>query len=173
MNPIPATTAAAEINRLHEEAKGYSVASRQALHGALTAAWQAGQLLLAEKKRVRCSMGLGAWLLWLEANFRGAARTAQRYMRLAQCVADIDFLRGMSLRKAYYRLGIATETKTPGMRPLAHRLPAYIILANKLVRALKHHQGKTAEEQGEAYRRDLWALYETLRPWFASAPRKS
>jgi hypothetical protein len=173
MNPTPATTVAAEINRLHEEAKGYSAASRQALHGALTAAWQAGQFLLAEKKRVRRCMGPGAWLLWLEANFRGAARTAQRYMRLAQCVADIDFLRGMSLRQAYYRLGIATETKTPGMRPLAHGLPAYIMLANRLVRALKHQPGKTAEELGEVYRRDLRVLYEMLRPWFASAPHKT
>ena len=173
MNPTPATTVAAEINRLHEEAKGYSVASRQALHGALTAAWQAGQLLLAEKKRVRHSMGPSGWLLWLEANFRGAARTAQRYMKLARCVTDVAFLQGMSLRQAYARLGIATEPKTPGMRPLAHRLPAYVILASKLVRVLKHQRGKTPEEQGEVYRRDLRTLYETLRPWFASAPHKT
>ncbi len=170
MNPTSATTVAAEINRLHEEAKRCSVASRQALHGALTAAWQAGQLLLAERMRVRHCMGHGAWLLWLESNFRGTARTAQRYMRLAQCVADIDSLQGMSLRQAYARLGVATEPKTPAKRPLAHRLPAYIILANKLVRALKPQLGKTAEEQGEAYRRDLRALYEKLRPWFESTP---
>ena len=88
MNPSPATTAAAEINRLHEEAKGCSVASRKALQGALAAAWHAGQLLLVEKKRVNHKMGRGAWCLWLETNFRGAERTAQRYMRLAECVAD-------------------------------------------------------------------------------------
>jgi len=166
MSPTPATAIAAEINRLHEEAKGCSVASRQALHDALTAAWRAGQLLLAERKRVRHGMGHGAWLLWLEANFHGTARTAQRYMRLARCVADIDLLQGMSLRQTYVRLGIATEPKTPGKRPLTHRLPAYITLANKLVRALKPQPGKTADEQGEAYRRDLRALYEKLRPWF-------
>ena len=108
MNPSPATTAAAEINRLHEEAKGCSVASRKALQGALAAAWHAGQLLLVEKKRVRRSMGPGAWCLWLETNFRGAERTAQRYMRLAECVADIAFLQGMSLRQAYARLGVST-----------------------------------------------------------------
>jgi hypothetical protein len=44
------------------------------------------------------------------------------------------------------------------------------ILANKLVRALKPQLGKTTEEQGEAYRRDLRALYEKLRPWFESTP---
>ena len=170
MNPAPATTVAAEINRLHEQAKGCSVASRQALHEALAAAWHAGQLLLAEKKRVRRSMGPGAWLLWLEANFRGSVRTAQRYMKLAQCVADIAFLQGMSLRQAYARLGVPTEPKTPSMRGLSHRLPVHIVLAGKLVRALKRRPGKTVEEQVEGYRLDLRTLYEKLRPWFESAP---
>jgi hypothetical protein len=166
MSPTPAPAAATEINHLHEEAERCSVASRQALHGALTAAWRAGQLLCVERKRVLRDMERGAWLLWLEANFRGTVRTAQRYMRLARCVADIDLLQGMSLRQTYARLGIATEPKTPGKRPLTHRLPAYITLANKLVRALKPQPGKAADEQGETYRRDLRALYEKLRPWF-------
>ena len=165
-----AVTPAAEINRLHEEAKRCACASREALHGALVAAWQAGQLLVEERKRVFHTMGPGAWLLWIEANFRGTARTAQRYIRLAQCVADIAFLQGMSLRQAYARLGIATEPKTPSKRALSHRLPAHIVLAGKLVRALKRRPGETAEEQSEAYRRDLRALYEKLRPWFESAP---
>jgi hypothetical protein len=165
MNLSPAITVAAEINRLHEDAKGCSVASRKALHGALAAAWHAGQLLLAEKKRVRHSMGQGAWFLWLETNFRGAARTAQRYMRLAECVADIAFLQGMSLRQAYAQLGIATEPKTPSKRPLAHKLPAHIVLAGKLVRALKRRPGKTVEEQVEGYRLDLrgWLVEDFAR----------
>ena len=170
MNPSPATTVAVEINRLYDEARRGASASRQALHGALVAAWHAGQLLLAEKKRVRHCMGHGAWLLWLETNFRGTARTAQRYMRLAECVADIAFLQGMSLRQAYARLGIATEPKTPSKRALSHKLPAHLVHANRLVRALKRRAGQTGEDQGEAYRRDLRALYEKLRPWFESAP---
>jgi hypothetical protein len=64
------------------------------------------QLLVAERKRVLRTMGPGAWLLRLKSNFRGTARTAQRYMRLAQCVADVTFLQGMSLRQVYARLGI-------------------------------------------------------------------
>lgn len=170
MNPAPANSVAAEINRLHEEAKHGTNASRQALHAALAAAWQAGQLLLAEKKRVLHSIGPGAWLLWLEAHFKGTARTAQRYMRLAQSVADVAFLQGMSLRQAYARLGIATEPKTIGQRRLRHTLPAHVVLANRLVRALKRRPGQTTDEQGEAYRRDLRALYDKLRPWFESTP---
>jgi hypothetical protein len=173
MNPATATTTAAEINRLHEEAKRGSFASREALHGALVAAWRAGHLLIAEKKRVFHTMGPGAWLHWLKENFRGTARTAQRYMRLAHTIADVAFLQGMSLRQAYARLGIATELKTPGKRRLRHTLPAHVILANRLVRALKRRPGQTGDEQGESYRRDLRALFEKLRPWFESSPLPS
>ena len=170
MSPAPVTTTSAEINRLHEEAKRYSVASRQALNGALIAAWQAGHLLVEERKRVFHMMGSGAWLFWLKANFRGTARTAQRYMRLAHSITDIAILQGMSLRQAYARLGIATEPKTPGKRRLQHTLPAHVLLANRLLRTLKRRPGQTRDEQDEAYRRDLKALYERLRPWFESAP---
>jgi len=173
MNPAPVTTTAVEINRLHEEAKRGASVSRHALHGALVAAWQAGQLLIAERKRVFHTMGPGAWLLWLNANFRGTPRTAQRYMRLAHAIADVAFLQGMSLRQTYARLGIATEPKTPGKRRLRHTLPAHVVLANRLLRTLKHRPGQTGDEQGEAYRRDLRALYEKLRPWFESPPGTS
>ena len=169
-----AVTTAAEINRLHEEAKRCSVTSRQALHAALVAAWQAGHLLVAERKRVLHTMGPGAWLLWLKANFRGTVRTAQRYIRLAHSITEVALLEGMSLRQTYARLGIATEPKTPGKRRLRHTLPAHVVLANRLVRTLKRRPGQTADEQGEAYRRDLRMLYEKLRPWFefpfASSP---
>ncbi len=161
---IPIT--AAEINRLHEEVSRQNSASRQALHAALVAAWRAGQLLVEEKKRVLRTMGAGAWLLWLHANFRGTPRTAQRYMRLAQGVTDPAFLQGMSLRQAYARLGIATEPKTPGGRRLRHTLPAHVLLANRLLRALKRSPDRAGSEQAEAYRRDLRALYERLRAWF-------
>ena len=169
MNPAPITATAAEINRLYEEARRGASASRQALHGALVAAWQAGHLLVAERKRVFHTMGAGAWLLWLKVNFRGTARTAQRYMRLALGIADAAFLQGMSLRQAYARLGIATEPKTPGKRRLRHTLPAHILHANRLLRSLKRRPGQTGDEQGEAYRRDLRALFDKLRPWFESS----
>ena len=166
MNPAPALTVSQEINRLHEQAKAQSVQSRQALNGALAAAWQAGHLLRSEKQRVRHGMGRGAWLFWLEANFSGTPRTAQRYMRLAQSVTDVTFMQGMSLRLAYARLGIATESKTPAKCPLAHKLPRHVVLANKLDRVLEYRTDKSGPEQGEAYRRDMRVLYAKLRSWF-------
>ncbi len=174
MNAMPLPSFAAEINRLHEEAKRSAVVSRQALHGALAAAWQAGQLLVAEKKRVVHSMGPGAWLLWLEANFRGTPRTAQRYMKLARSVADVAFLQGMSLRQAYARLGIATEPKTPGRRRLSHGLPPHLVFANKLLRALKRSRVPAlGAPNAELIRRDLRPLFETLRPWFTGSEQRN
>lgn len=171
MNAAPAiATTATEINRLHEEAKRCSAASRQALDGALTAAWQAGHLLIEERKRVFRDLGPGEWLLWLKANFRGTARTAQRYVRLAHSITDVALLQGMSLRQAYARLGIATEPKTRGNHRLRHTLPAHVVLANRLLRALKRRHNEASDEQGCAYRRDLRALYERIRPWFEAAP---
>ena len=57
MNPPASGVPAHEINRLHEEVVRQTEGSRQRLHAALVAAWQAGQLLLAEQKRVRRTMG--------------------------------------------------------------------------------------------------------------------
>ena len=174
MNPAPTTsTAVADINRLHEKAKRCSVASREALNAALVAAWQAGQLLVDERKRVFRDMGPGAWHIWLKTNFRGTVRTAQRYIRLARSITDETLLQGLSLRQAYARLGVATEPKSPGKRRLRHTLPAHVVLANRLVRTLKRRPGQTDEEQGEAYRRDLRLLYEKLRRWFESPPMPS
>lgn len=93
-----------QINRLHAVAVRMAVDSRNSLRMALSAAWQAGRLLTAEKKRVRKQMGHGAWGDWLEANFDGSVRTAQRYMCLAASISDTGSLRGLSLRQAYFRL---------------------------------------------------------------------
>ena len=175
MNSAPAFSAAAEINLLHEQAKQNSKLSRQALDAALVAAWRAGHLLLAEKARVRRKMGRGAWLSWLEANFRGTPRTAQRYMKLAQNVADLAFIRGLSLRQAYARLGIATEPKRREGGEFRLRLPAPVVLANKLLRALKRQAAASPIESGPRYGCDLRALYEQLRAWFEpmTVPPKS
>ncbi len=156
-------SAAREINRLHAEVEQHSAASRQSLTSALAAAWQAGQLLIAEKKRVRRSMGPGAWILWLEENFHGAKRTAQKYMQLARAVPEASALEGMSLRQAYLHLGIATEPKTRAESPHVDALPSHVRLANKLLVALE----KTPHpEQSNAIRQDLRALYERLRRLF-------
>lgn len=167
MNTSASTPAAREINRLHDESVRLADASQQSLHAALAAAWQAGQLLLVEKKRVRRKMG-GAWLLWLEQYFHGTPRTAQNYMRLAQSVADLSRVQGMSLRQAYIHLGISTAPKSDRPTVRVSPLPAHVRLAAKLVCTLKapSQLDECAPEQSAAYRQDLRTLYEHLRRLF-------
>ncbi len=165
----PATTGSTvdEINRLHAEATELAAASRRSLDAALMAAWRAGGLLIEEKKRVRHTMGAGAWLTWLESNFRGTPRTAQRYMRLARSVADPGFVQGLSLRQAYERLGIATEPKRRG-QSVVGRLAPHVSLATRLVRTLRSPKACAlmSPERRAAYQTDLRMLYERLRVLF-------
>jgi hypothetical protein len=167
----PGAVAASEINRLYAEATRLSEDSSHALHAALMAAWQAGHLLIAEKKRVRRLMGPGAWVFWLEQNFQGTPRTAQRYMLLARSVADVAFLTGMSLRQAYERLGIATEPKTPADQAVMPPLPRHVSLANRLLGMLatKGSQAAFNPRRRPAYQQDLRALYERLRALFGDS----
>ena len=159
---------AAEINRLHEESVRLAAASKESLNAALVAAWKAGRLLVAEKRKVRRSMGPGAWQLWLERCFTGAPRTAQRYMLLARNVADASLLTGMSLRQAYFRLGIATEPKSPGRSAALRPVPQHAVLATRLLGLIKP-RSRLAPEMQRFYQQDLRPLYERLRSLFESA----
>lgn len=166
-SPAVTTSPADEINRLHAEAMKLAAASRQSLDAALMAAWRAGALLIAEKQRVRRMMGAGAWLIWLENNFRGTPRTAQRYMRLARSVSDPGFVQGLSLRQAYERLGIATEPKRRG-HAAPGRLAPHVSLATRLARTLRSPKtcALMSPEHKAAYQSDLRALYDRLRALF-------
>jgi hypothetical protein len=165
------TSAVSEINRLHAEVERHATQSKASLHAALVAAWEAGRLLLAEKKRVRRTMGGGAWLLWLEESFQGSRRTASNYMRLAAKVTDPSFLQGMSLRQAYLRLGIATEPKARAESVHVAPLPAHVRLASRLVRVLNEEASfdRLPAAQAAAFRQDLRLLYERLRRLFEPA----
>jgi hypothetical protein len=166
---IPPASAlpAHEINQLHEEVIRQTDASKKCLNTALIAAWKAGQLLLGERKRVRRTMG-AAWGFWLDANFRGTHRTAQHYMRLAETVSDVSAFQGLSLRQVYFRLGIATESKSRTESPHLAKLPAHIRLASKLLAALKTRNDSRpgTPEQRVLLRQDLRALYDRLRRIF-------
>jgi hypothetical protein len=161
---------AREINRLHADVVRQSAASKEALHAALAAAWRAGQLLIAEKKRIWKTMGRGAWLPWLEENFHAQPRTAQNYMRLAADIAEVSSLEKLSLRQAYLQLGIATEPKCRAESPRVAQLPSHVRLANRLMAALKPWDEYASEATGQsaAVQNDLRALYERLRRLFES-----
>ena len=172
MTRAASASCAQEINRLHEEVLQQTGKSRACLHGALVAAWQAGRLLLDEQKHVRTTMG-AAWGLWLDQNFRGTHRTACNYMRLADSVAEVSVLEGLSLRQAYLRLGIATEPKSRTDSPRVAKLPEHIRLANRLLDALGHCEKAQRKKSGPPvdFRSDLRALYERLRRIFEDRRR--
>lgn len=156
------------INQLHAEAAKHVTYSRSALDSALKAAWEAGGLLIEEKKRVRHTMGPGAWLLWLESNFQGTPRTAQRYMRLARSLTDPSFVQGLSLRQTYDRLGIATEPKRRGEAFTLGRLAPHVRLATRLIRTLRSPRvcALMTESHRITYKGDLRVLYDRLRVLF-------
>lgn len=169
-SPLLVSAGAEEINRLHAEAMKLSRESRDALHAALVAAWKAGHLLIQEKRNVRRTLGRGAWQLWIEQQFSGSLRTAQRYMLLARTVPDVSSLRAMSLRQVYFRLGIATEPKSEGLAASLPPLPKHTSLAIRLLGTLGAGAGELPPEVQSAYRQDLRPLYERLRVLFEAKP---
>jgi len=154
--------AAARINRLHREVRRLCAESREKLDDALAAAWHAGKLLAEQRQHLRQTSGRGEWRVWLEASFAGGRSTAYRYMKLAREISDPETLRGLSLRQAYFRLGIATEPKNSAQQihPV-QMLPEPVVLAQKLLRLLRKQQ-----KLSDGCMTDLAVLYRQLRVIF-------
>lgn len=153
---------AAEINRLHDDVRRLSEKSRCALDGALAAALSAGRLLQEHKAHLHHTAGRGAWETWLKTCFHGGRSTAYRYMQLARETPGenaVHALRGLSLRQAYLRLGIATEPKTATQHSVtAATVPEPVILAQKLTRLLRRQRAPKG-----SLREELAALYRLLQ----------
>jgi hypothetical protein len=156
-----------EINRLKDDVAKHAKGSREHLDQAVTQAWRAGRLLLAERKRVRRLMGRDAWALWLKQNFRAPAAMAQRYIHLAELAPDEATLRGLSIRQSYFRLGIATEPKSRALSFRVPLLPAHLRYAGRLLVALQVHResGLTATKRS-LLQEDLRPVYLKLRKLF-------
>lgn len=121
------------INELHHEAQMQAGAAKTAMSRAVFAAWEAGKLLQETKKR--CTKG--TWSTWLETQFDGSARTAQRYMALARKMQNSEELKSLSLRQAYLHTGIAMAANSEGVSIAKIAIPKHVMLANKLIRLLR------------------------------------
>jgi Protein of unknown function (DUF3102). len=158
---VPIT--ARRINLLHAAVERHCRACSDSIYAGLKAAWHAGRLLLAQKRKV----AHGNWQIWLERYFDGTPRTAQRYMALAKAVPDVTELKGFTLRQAYLRLGIAVAGRAVESRCVV--LPMHAVLMNRFQRWL-HQKGDTAalpEPEKQTLRRDLRPLYDWLSGLFA------
>lgn len=157
--PALAPDIAKQINALHDDVQRLEKQSREKLNNAVTAAWQAGKLLVEAKASVVRYGGRGAWLPWLKTTFHGGIRTAQRYMKLAHELPHAPAPTDMSLRQLYFRLGIATEPKQIVLKTHIGELPSYLFLANRLLRVLRGSRQKIQAQ-------DLAALYQQLQRIF-------
>jgi hypothetical protein len=72
----------------------------------------------------------------------------------------------MSLRQVYFRLGIATEPKTPGRTVVLRPVPRHAVLAARLLGLLKARPNLLPSELQKTYEQDLRPLYERLRSLF-------
>jgi hypothetical protein len=113
----PLAELARQINAAHEECE-------HALRAGMQHARQAGQLLLEVKARV----GHGKWLPWLKANVGFSARTAQRYMLVAErwdeLVVKCDTVSHLTYREGLRLLASPTAAKARGKeRPASTRSP--------------------------------------------------
>lgn len=149
----------AKINKLHAEVTRLEKESRHKLDKALISAWQAGRLLIEAKGNICRQAGRASWLPWLETCFDGHVRTAQRYMRLARATDKPEEFVGLSLRQAYFRLGLSIQPNRSDSRTSDIKLPPYISLANKLTKALRRTRRQIRAS-------DLAALYAELRAIF-------
>ncbi|MBK9990936.1 MAG: hypothetical protein IPP19_09440 [Verrucomicrobia bacterium] len=161
---------AREINALHTQVVERCRSCEKQLHGALIAAWQAGQLLREQKKHV-LDLARGGWVPWLEQNFAASPRTAQRYMHLSRNVTDVSYLGTLSLRQAYMLLGLRAETKGRRERIPVPALPKYIRLSNRLLGAvpLPKEFSLLPAVQRDRMRQDLLPVWERLRAIFTSS----
>jgi hypothetical protein len=161
IHPARPSEIARRINAYHALAERERDRCNEAVYEALHAAWQAGRLLLRQKRRV----GYGNWVLWLQTHFDGSVRTAQRYMALAKAVLDVSQLRDLTLRQAYLRLGTAAPD-APGQKSSSRRviLPVHAALANRFHRWTREKGdiAAMAEQEKQTLQRDLRPLYEWL-----------
>ena len=89
-------------------------------------------------------------------------------MLLAKTVPDVLQLRGLTLRQAYLRLGIAVAENLHGSAQRYAVLPAHAALANRFQRWMRQKQdvGTLPEQERRTLRHDLRPLYDWLARLF-------
>ena len=87
-------------------------------------------------------------------------------MRLAAIVAGVSVLNGMSLRQVYFRLGVATEPKSPARSVVLRPVARHATLTLRMLALVPARTNSVSPEMQRTYRQDFRPLYERLRLWF-------
>jgi len=71
----------------------------------------------------------------------------------------------MSLRQVYFRLGIATEPKSPARSIVLRPVARHAVLTVRLLALVPARTNSVSPEMQRTYRQDFRPLYERLRSW--------
>jgi hypothetical protein len=105
-------------NKFHDQEQEAGKQEEEAGRARLEAAWNAGQALLAAKELCKH----GEWLPWLDANFHGTQRTAQRYMAIASKTTRVSDLEKASIRGALETISLKDKLDDePSPKPKGKR----------------------------------------------------
>jgi hypothetical protein len=144
--------------------------SRADLDRALLAAWTLGRMLQDERVRVRRTMGRSAWQQWLDVTFPVRPALASLYLRFAREISSPTEIPALSLRQAYFRLGVSTEPKLRDSTRQRRRLAGYIRNAQRLVTELRRRRRRRSPAEIERVRVDLGPLFRELALLFRQSP---
>ena len=152
---VPIDAAQREINRL-------LASSRADLDRALVASWTLGCMLRDVRDRVRRTMGRSAWPEWLRVAFPRHRVVALRWSRFAEEFSSVDEIAALSLRQAYFRLGVSTEPKSRTSTRQRSRITAYVRNSQRLVIELRRKRRARTGEEMKRIRGDLAPLFREL-----------
>src|SRR5690554_5121324 len=120
---VVAIDLSAAINTAFHEARGIAADATTRAKHAIAKAVECGGLLLRQKE----SLPHGAWLPWLAEQCPDiSARTARRYMRLAERTHVANLEDASSLRQAYLATGVLPENPRNRMRSPTARTVTFV-----------------------------------------------
>lgn len=107
--PVEERPAVTSLGELASEINSYHAETQRAVGRALECARKAGEALIRAKGAVEH----GEWGAWVAANFEGSARTARRYMRIAEGWPEIRgktaTVADLGIREAVKMLSATTQ----------------------------------------------------------------
>ncbi len=160
----------AEVMSRRSEIARLLARSRAELDLALLVTWTLGSKLRDERQRVRKSMGRSAWPEWLRVAFPGKTAVGLRCMRFAEEISSPASIPALSLRQAYFRLGVSTEPKLRGSTRQRRFLAGYVRNAQRLVIELRRQRSRKAGIDLQRVRADLAPLSRELGLLFRENP---
>lgn len=160
----------AEVMSRRSEIARLLAHSRAELDSALLATWTLGTKLRDKRHQVRESMGRSGWPEWLRVAFPGKTAVGLRCMRFAEEISSPACIPALSLRQAYFCLGVSTEPKLRSSTRQRRFLAGYVRNAQRLLIELRRQRSRRAGVDLQRVRADLAPLTRELALLFRENP---